>query len=413
MDLEDKGGFTEREDGINPIKEEQESNLKSQTIEAATFDEVRNSDDVLGKDTQKAEKDAEEGEKKMRLSPKQKKILSYIVFIVLNALVILVMILLEDRSASAVDGRVAFRRLGENWLFTLIAFLMFPTIVLCDTAVFGTLISKTGRKKNLALAMEVSILGRYYDRITPWSMGGEPFQIGYLIHGGLGTGDACSVTMSRHIIRFFTNAVVVITILAASRIATNIWVMIVAILSIFGGLIIPIFMLICAFRPSVGQKIGRGVISLLYKLKIVKDYDKQLAKLQAEIDKFLQGIKYLSSNKAIIVLIAVSAIVELFATNSAPYFVIRAMGVSDIKYWNTLVLCLFVSYCSSFAPTPGGAGIAELSFYAIFAAYIGDGVLFWAVLFWRIAIFYLPVFIGFILQTADSVHSMIKASKVK
>ena len=70
-----------------------------------------------------------------------------------------------------------------------------------------------------------------------------------------------------------------------------------------------------------------------------------------------------------------------------------------------------MTYASSFAPTPGGAGIAELSFYAIFASVIGGEYLFWAVLFWRIAVFYVPVFIGFVMQTADSLYSIVSEGK--
>lgn len=342
---------------------------------------------------------------------RRKRILGYSAFILLNALVIAVMLIVEDKSGDAATGKAAFIRLGENPLFTVLAFSMFFVIVIFDSIVFKTLISKTGVKHRAGLAIKVSFLGRYYDRITPWAMGGEPFQMAYLIHGGLDAGQSCSVAMSRHVIRFFSTAVVVITILIASRISTNVWVMAAAIASVLAGLIIPVFMLICAFRPALGQKIGRGVIGFLHKIKIVKNYDKQMKKMQEEVDKFLKGIKYLSGNKQVIAIIALASIVELFANNSVPYFVMRALGYNELTYWHTLVLCIFVTYASSFAPTPGGAGIAELSFYAIFASVIGGGYLFWAVLFWRIAVFYVPVFIGFVMQTADSLYSIVSAGK--
>lgn len=345
--------------------------------------------------------------KKKRL----KKILGYAIFILVNALVVGVLILLEDKGGDIIAGQEVFARLGENWIYTVLAFSMFFIIVICDSIVFKTLIYKTGKEHRNGLALKVTLFGRYYDRITPWSMGGEPFQVAYLMRGGLSTADSCAVTMSRHIVRFFTNAILVIVILTASRIATEIWVMVVAILSVLAGLIIPIFMLVCSFKPVVGMKIGSGVVNLLYKLKLVKDKDKMMTKIQKDIDNFLSGIRYLSTNKQIIALIAIAAIIELFATNSVPFLVIRALGHSEAQFWKVFVLCIFVNYASSFAPTPGGAGIAELSFYAIFAATIEEGYLFWAVLTWRVAVFYIPVFIGFALSVADSVAAIIKASK--
>lgn len=340
---------------------------------------------------------------------RKKKIITYLAFVLINALVIMGLLLFEDRTGDKVAGREAFYLLGKNWAFTFLFISMFFIILIGDTLVFYTLTKKMNIGNNTSLSLKTAILGRYYDRITPWSMGGEPFQVAYLISGGVKTGDSFAITMSRHIIRFFSVAIAVVAILISSRITTNIYVMVVAILSVFGGLIFPSFMLLCCFRPRIGLKIGRGIITLLYKMKIVKNYQKQLEKMEKEVSNFIRGLEYLSANKKVIIIITLVSLMELFAMNSVPFFVIKALGISDIFYWKTLVLCIFVNYASSFAPTPGGAGIAELSFYAIFASYITGNYLFWAVLFWRIAVFYMPVFVGFIVQVSDAIKRIKKA----
>ncbi len=342
---------------------------------------------------------------------KRKTILTYIAFIVINTLVVGGLILFENKSGDKVSGRAAFSLLGKNWWYTVMFLSIYFAIILADSVVFYTLIKRIRKDKSAGLAIKVSLLGRYYDRITPWATGGEPFQIAYLVSGGLSLGDSGAVTMSRHIIRFFTTAIAVITILIASRISANIYVMLAAIISVLLGLAVPIFMLICCFKPKVGQGIGRGAITFLHKIKLVKNYDKQLAKMNEEVNSFVSGIKNLSANKRVIIVIALASLIELFGANSIPYFVMKALNVSQITYWKTLVLCIFVNYSASFAPTPGGAGIAELSFYAIFAAFVSQSYIFWAVLFWRIAIFYLPVLIGFVLQNTESVIKIIKTNK--
>ena len=351
-----------------------------------------------------------EAEKKKEM---RKKILGYVFLLVISAAVITGMILFEDKSGDMVAGKEAFNLLLKNPLFTILAFMMFFVIIVADVIVFRLLSVKLGATRTFKTCVNVSFLGRYYDRITPWAMGGEPFQILYLTKSGLSTGDSCAVTMSRHIIRFFTVAVAVILILSVSRIATNIYVMIAAIASVLIGLIIPTFMLICAWKPKIGFGIGNGVIKLLCKIKLIKDCEKAQKKMHDNVDEFLNGVKFLSANKIMILIIGLCALVEMFAYNSVPYFVIRALGITEIGYWKTLVLCLFVNYASSFAPTPGGAGIAELSFYAIFASFVKDGLLFWAVLFWRIAVFYIPVLIGFIMTVVSSVKNIVSIKRAE
>ena len=342
---------------------------------------------------------------------KRKTILRYVIFIIINTIVVGGLILFENKSGDRVTGRAAFSLLGKNWWYTVIFLSIYFIIVLGDSVVFYILIRKMQKGKSAALAVKVSLLGRYYDRITPWATGGEPFQIAYLVSGGLSLGDSGAVTMSRHIIRFFTTAITVIIVLIVSRISTNIYVMLAAIVSVLLGLAVPIFMLVCCIKPKLGQAIGRAVITFLYKIKLVKNYEKQLAKMNKEVNNFVDGLKYLSVNKWVIVVIALVSLIELFGANSIPFFVMKALGVSQVTYWKTLVLCIFVNYSASFAPSPGGAGIAELSFYAIFAAFVSQNYIFWAVLLWRIAIFYLPVLIGFVVQNTESVIKIIKAKK--
>lgn len=392
---------------------ENPSDVLSQGVsQEVSRDEVSASQEVLQEFSDEENPVASEEEKlKTQKKKRRNSILLNVLFLAINAVIVLVLVLLEDKSGDKVAGNEAMKLFAENWRYTVCAFLMYFVIAFSDSIVFAALIKKTGAKCSSVLPLKVSFMGRYYDRITPWSTGGEPFQIAALMRGGLSGGDSCAVTMSRHIVRFFSTAVAVVTILIASRITTNVYVMVVAVLSVAAGLIIPSFMLLCAFKPKIGLKIGEGLIKFLHKIKIVKNYDKQLKKMQNDVNNFLSGMKYLSTNKAMIALIALSAMIELFANNSVPFFVIRGLGHTEVTFWHTLVLCIFVNYASSFAPTPGGAGIAELSFYAIFAAYVEEGYLFWAVLFWRIAIFFVPVVIGFVLQTLESVKNIVATRK--
>lgn len=380
--------------------------------------EIENQQEENKNDLEELQKiEGEELQKKAEIEKnkksRRKKIIGYVSFILINILVVGGFLLFEDKTGDVAIGKTAFGLLGDNIGYTVLMIAMFFVTIVCDIIVFYSLTAKLKVKNNLLTCVNVSFFGRYYDRVTPWAMGGEPFQIAYLCKRGHSVGNSGAVTMSRHIIRFFTVAVAVILILCISQVSTNIYVMLAAIISVLGGLVVPTFMLICAFKPKVGQKITDFIVKLLVKLRLVKNQDKFRSKVNKNLEEFLGGIKYLSANKYLIVIIGLCSLVEMFAYNSVPFFTMKALGVEGVTYWHTLVLCLFVNYASSFAPTPGGAGIAELSFYAIFASYIGDGLLFWAVLFWRISVFYIPVFIGFFMQLASSIRDMVLLKKGK
>ena len=365
------------------------------------------SDENVEKAVLSPEREEEREKKKSR----GKKIFGYVLFIVVSAAVILGMVLFEDRSGDMADWVLVWSRIEKNPGWTVAAFACFFLIVVSDALVFYGLSKRIGSKRTHSVCLKTALFGRYFDRITPWSTGGEPFQIVYLTKTGMSTADAGAVSVSRHIIRFFATAIVVICILAFSHLAANIYVMIAAIAGLAIGLVVPIFMLICAFRPRVGRKISDFLIRLLYKMKIVKDREKAEEKVGKKVENFLSGVQFLSKHKGMILLIAFGAMVELFATQSVPFFVMKSLGVEGVTYWHTLVLCLYVNYAAGFAPTPGGSGLAEVSFYAIFDAFVTGGMLFWSVLIWRIAVFYVPVFIGFILQLVTSVRQIVRVRR--
>lgn len=381
-------------------------------------DRAKASDDFCAEKTDFPLKPDGEDQADLRNDPEDKddvrkkrirSILWYVLFFLVNAAVIAIFLIREDKTGDRALFSDVCARLQQNILFTVLAMVSFLLIILCDVGVFNVIIYKLGYHNRRVLATKTAIYGRYYDKITPWSIGGEPFQIGYLTYGGMRAGESCAVTMSRHIIRFFTTAIVVVVILIASRISANVWVMAAAILSVSFGLIVPSIMLLCAVKPVVGEKIGEFLIRLLSKIKIIKNPEKPSQKLRENIEKFFSGVRFLSKNKWAVLVIAAAALVELFLTNAVPFFVMRSFGYADTPFWHTFVLCIFVTYASSFAPTPGGAGLAELSFYAIFATVIPDGYLFWAVLFWRVAVFYLPVLVGFLLHIFDSIRGIVRS----
>ena len=52
-------------------------------------------------------------------------------------------------------------------------------------------------------------------------------------------------------------------------------------------------------------------------------------------------------------------------------------------------------------PIPGGSGVAEISFSALFSVLFEDGTLFWGMLFWRIMNYFVYLFQGLVVLVYD------------
>ena len=76
---------------------------------------------------------------------------------------------------------------------------------------------------------------------------------------------------------------------------------------------------------------------------------------------------------------------------------------------------ILVELATKYIPIPGGSGVAEISFSALFMALFTDGTLFWAMLFWRIMNYFIYLLQGMIVLIYDFAYGnkKNKAFKIK
>lgn len=87
---------------------------------------------------------------------------------------------------------------------------------------------------------------------------------------------------------------------------------------------------------------------------------------------------------------------------SLPFFIYCVFnGYAPELYGTFFVMGVLVDLASSFIPLPGGTGMNEVSFLAIFAPYFTGGSIVWAMLLWRFFTYYLYLILGFGMMTYD------------
>lgn len=355
-------------------------------------------------------------DEKGKIKSKAKSIFLKILFIVFNIAAILFVVLLENSQDDKImSGKEIGNVIGKNFVFFAIALLMYAIHVLTDTICYYSLIKHAGyngagRKR---LTLKVSILGKYYDNITPWNTGGQPFQMAYMNKYGIDGATACSTPLIKFTIRIFSVNIVLFFLFIFATVQLSGFVRFFAYFGILFSSILPVTLVVFSKNIKGLVKITEKLIKVLFKMKIVKDYDKQLEKSKELIDNFMAAFKFVASSKKTIAIISILQIINSISISSIPYFIIRAFGVTNINFFDTLTLCYFVTYGASFFPTPGASGASEITFYAVFAQTLGGGYLFWGILIWRALIFYLPIFMGLMVYLFDWLVGTKKIEAVK
>ena len=69
-------------------------------------------------------------------------------------------------------------------------------------------------------------------------------------------------------------------------------------------------------------------------------------------------------------------------------------------FYTFFVLTVMVDLASSCCPLPGGTGMNEITFSVLFSSYLPSQV-FWALLLWRLASYYIWLILGLIILVYD------------
>jgi uncharacterized protein (TIRG00374 family) len=262
----------------------------------------------------------------------------------------------------------------------------------------------TGERRPL-LALKVSLIGKYGDGITPLGTGGQPFQMYYLHKYNIELAEATSIPLSRTVGKVIGyNLVMLFFFIFLSQSGSAI-IKTTAYIGLFLNSFLPFVILFFAFKRSFGIKITEIILKIGYKLKIVKDYEKSRDYWVKKVDEMLCSVKRLTTHPLITIAILSLAVVEVLALATIPYCVYRTFGGSsgNVTWLFMATSAMYVLSASVIAPTPGTSGAAEGSFYMIFSTVITGGLMFYAVLVWRIITFYSMIFGGIILLIYESI----------
>ena len=297
--------------------------------------------------------------------------------------------------------------------------------MLSQTLMYFVLIKDLTGKKRIGLSYDVAILGKYYDNVTPFAVGGQPMQIIKLASNGMSAGVSTGIP----IIKMTLNSTVNIVLIALFFIfgvpkiplTSPLNDMLLIILEILGviGLIINVILVVFIFLLSSGKLITRSVISgilrLGYKLKIVKNYRQSFKKTLSQVAEYKASFKYLWKNKKLLLKMIGLCIVECLTYAVMPFFVVMAFaGDINMSIPLFLVVCVskyyICSMASSFIPLPGGTGLMEIAFIFLFGVTVSENIV-WALLAWRFLSYYLIILHGFIHELRHIATNLIKNRK--
>lgn len=329
-----------------------------------------------------------------KMAPKKQNLGVKIAFLLFNVLIVVFILWMEKRNSGSIPNlKETILEVQDGWRYVVAACLLFVVMVGAEALCYMLMTHKSGQGFRPWLAIKTTVIGKYYDNITPFSMGGQPFQMYYMAKSGVDTATACSMPVIHHAVKLLVSNIAIVICYICTATTTAGGIKIAAYVGVLFNLALPAIVALFIIKKSWALALTEWVMKLGHKIKLVKDYDAAVAKVLKTVEEFIGTLRFLFKHIGLSIVIAVLTLLEVLALVAVPYFVIRAFGV-ECNMWQTIVKGMYAMNASSYIPTPGSAGGAEAYFYGIFGDELGGGNFFWAVMLWRAITYYIYIFIG-------------------
>ena len=294
-----------------------------------------------------------------------------------------------------------------NWWYILAAFGCFFAGLLIDQIRYCYLLYKSTGLFRPCMTSKLAIIGRHYDIITPLGSGGQPFEIYYLNKYGTKAGEAISITMGKYIFHQMAYFIFVTVVLFSNLSISDTG-------SIFGGVLVTMSWIgyvviaivifgitLISLNRRLGAGLVIGVLKLLYKMKIVKNYNAAFRKVMKTVNEWQSTMKVYKKSIFTWIFCLLISLCYFAIIYSIPYFVYCAfMGPNPSLWVEMVTAAIMIDLASVYNPLPVSAGTSELSFSVLFASYFSGNV-FWPMFLWKFIYTYFYMVVGLGVITYD------------
>jgi len=356
---------------------------------------------------------AENPDKGKAVDKAKKKLLWQFLFVAVNIAVVIVIATVDfGGDTAAAPFSDVWAVISQQWYYFAGAIALAALFILLDTSKLTVMIRSATKRTNFGAAYKCSQLGRYYDNVTPFGTGGQPFQINYLTQKGIEYGKAMACVLTTFIIQqlaFTFMGPFFLIRYCMSADAQTLFI----VLGWIGYAIylaIPLVLVLTAIKPSIIEGLAGAGIKLLTKMRIIKNPEKASARMRESLDRYHKTSAYLVKNPLRVLVVFAMSIIQFAIYFGIPYFVCRALGATAAQTVDLFSRMVIIYFAITIVPTPGNSIAAEFSFLAVFSTVLGPNT-FWGILFWRLLVFYVFLIQGLAIIISRAFNKAGKAHK--
>jgi len=315
------------------------------------------------------------------------------------------------------------KEIGEALMTTQVKYIIIALLFLAAYLAIWPLtlvILMRARGQSIA-ARHIYVVGfteHFFNGITPFSTGGQPFEVYALAQRGVKARESTGILMMNFITYMIsTNLFAIISLIYYKEFTAGMQNF--TVIAIIGFAInFLVLCLIVAF--GVSKKLCSGILKIVNALCRVKWINKLIGNKSEALNEYFVGVqeafRSLAGHKAHTALCILLNIIKMFCYYAIPFFVLKSVypTLGAEYFWYILLGASFAITMVVFLPTPGTTGGVEFTLQSILATVPGvtSAVAAGGMILWRGITFFLPIIISFVFYIAYQ-HGINKEERLK
>ncbi len=347
--------------------------------------------------------------KEINTKKKKKQTIANVVFLIALTIMVLSLFLSFGEMDQIKDSLLNIFN-GKNYIYIIIAlvililyYILYPVSII--------LFSKDYKDKiSVRDSYLIGCSEHYYNSITPFASGGQPFQIYSYKRHNISTSDATGIVLVNFVAFELTlNIYGIISLFFFNTFVSSFetlgigWMIYLVPLGFFFNFIFLVFIISLGTSKHIRNFLILSLKTICKINFIGKHLTKKIPPFEEYCFNYQEVFKKIWSNKSRFLLGLLSDIVDMGLFYLIPYFIMKAVGI-DVQTNDILLVILGTSFASCavcYIPTPGGTGGIEYAFAIVIASVTSVSSIGSAnaiALLWRLLTYYIVLFVSFILN---------------
>ncbi len=286
-----------------------------------------------------------------------------------------------------------------NYLWVLVAIVFMLLNILFQSLSQYRFLREIDHNYKFSSCFKLMCMAMFFNAITPFSSGGQPFEMYLLNKEGIKVSDSLNALIQNFITYqfglIFASTIAIILNSIFNILPDSLLLKKIVLIGYFINIIVMGLIIFFSRAKKLNTKLFSKIFKFIFHFKFIKNKEEKEQKFLKYLEDFYNSTAIMKNNLKNTILSFIFNLISLCFLYLIPVFVFYAFNNHSLNFLESFVSSSFTFLIGSFVPIPGATGGLEYGFLDFFKIFIKSSAMLSAgMLLWRLITYYFGMVLG-------------------